>query len=275
MQKLKLIISLKGGNEMNEMLDKFSMDFFSLKGKVAIVTGGNTGLGQAYVVALAKAGADLFVVTYDTAWDETRELVEKEGRKIHFFQADLTDRAKVTACVEECVKVYGKIDILVNNAGTIRRAPLLEYKDSDWEAVININLNSVYYLSQDVAKIMAKQGGGKIINIASMLAFQGGKFVPPYTASKHGVAGITKAFANELAPLNIQTNAIAPGYIKTANTAPIRADEKRNAEILSRIPAERWADPFDLMGAVVFLASKASDYVNGHILAVDGGWLVR
>ena len=260
---------------MNEMLDKFSMDFFSLKGKVAIVTGGNTGLGQAYVVALAKAGADLFVVTYDTAWDETRELVEKEGRKIHFFQADLTDRAKVTACVEECVKVYGKIDILVNNAGTIRRAPLLEYKDSDWEAVININLNSVYYLSQDVAKIMAKQGGGKIINIASMLAFQGGKFVPPYTASKHGVAGITKAFANELAALNIQTNAIAPGYIKTANTAPIRADENRNAEILGRIPAERWADPFDLMGAVVFLASKASDYVNGHILAVDGGWLVR
>ena len=216
---------------MNEMLDKFSMDFFSLKGKVAIVTGGNTGLGQAYVVALAKAGADLFVVTYDTAWDETRELVEKEGRKIHFFQADLTDRAKVTACVEECVKVYGKIDILVNNAGTIRRAPLLEYKDSDWEAVMNINLNAVYYMSQDVAKVMVEQGSGKIINIASMLSFQGGKFVPPYTASKHGVAGITKAFANELACKNIQVNAIAPGYIKTANTAPIRADEKRNAEI--------------------------------------------
>ena len=261
-------------SELN-ILENFNMNFFSLEGKVSVVTGGNTGLGQAYVVALAKAGADLFVVTYDTVWDETRELVEKQGRKVHFFQADLTDRAQVTATVEECVKVYGKIDILVNNAGTIRRAPLLEYKDSDWDAVMAINIDSVYHLSQEAAKIMVNQGSGKIINIASMLSFQGGKFVPPYTASKHAVAGITKAFANELACKNIQINAIAPGYIKTANTAPIRADEKRNAEILSRIPAERWADPFDLMGAVVFLASKASDYVNGHILAVDGGWLVR
>ena len=257
------------------MLNNFNMDFFSLKGKVAIVTEGNTGLGQAYVVALAKAGADLFVVTYDRAWDETRAMVEAEGRKVEFFQADLTDRTQVSKTVEECIKVYGKIDILVNNAGTIRRAPLLEYKDEDWDAVMAINIDSVYHLSQDVAKVMVKQGAGKIINIASMLAFQGGKFVPPYTASKHGVAGITKAFANELAAHNIQINALTPGYIKTANTAPIRADEKRNAEILSRIPAERWADPFDLMGAVVFLASKASDYVNGHILAVDGGWLVR
>lgn len=257
------------------MLNNFSMDFFSLKGKVAIVTGGNTGLGQGYVVALAKAGADLFVATYDNNWDETRALVEAEGKHIHFFQGDLTKKDDREAMIEECTKVYGKIDILVNNAGTIRRAPLLEYKEEDWEAVMNINLNSVYYLSQAAAKIMVKQGGGKIINIASMLSFQGGKFVPPYTASKHGVAGITKAFANELAAYNIQINAIAPGYIKTDNTAPIRADEKRNAEILSRIPANRWADPFDLMGAVVFLASRASDYVNGHILAVDGGWLVR
>uniref|UniRef100_UPI003FF0C315 2-dehydro-3-deoxy-D-gluconate 5-dehydrogenase KduD n=1 Tax=Fusobacterium mortiferum TaxID=850 RepID=UPI003FF0C315 len=257
------------------MLNNFSMDFFSLKGKVAIVTGGNTGLGQAYVVALAKAGADLFVVTYDRTWDETRAMVEAEGRKIEFFQADLTDRAQIDKVISACVETYGKIDILVNNAGTIRRAPLLEYKDEDWKAVMDINLNSVYFLSQAAAKVMVTQGSGKIINIASMLSFQGGKFVPPYTASKHGVAGITKAFANELAAHNIQINAIAPGYIKTANTAPIRADEKRNAEILSRIPADRWADPFDLMGAVVFLASKASDYVNGHILAVDGGWLVR
>ena len=257
------------------MLNSFNMDFFSLKGKVAIVTGGNTGLGQAYVVALAKAGADLFVVTYDRTWDETRAMVEAEGRKIEFFQADLTDRAQIDKVISACVETYGKIDILVNNAGTIRRAPLLEYKDEDWKAVMDINLNSVYFLSQAAAKVMVTQGSGKIINIASMLSFQGGKFVPPYTASKHGVAGITKAFANELAAHNIQINAIAPGYIKTANTAPIRADEKRNAEILSRIPAERWADPFDLMGAVVFLASKASDYINGHILAVDGGWLVR
>lgn len=257
------------------MLNNFNMDFFSLKGKVAIVTGGNTGLGQAYVVALAKAGADLFVVTYDREWEETRKMVEAEGRKVEFFQADLTDKTQIDKVVSTCIEKFGKIDILVNNAGTIRRAPLLEYKDEDWNAVMDINLNSVYFLSQATAKVMVKQGSGKIINIASMLSFQGGKFVPPYTASKHGVAGITKAFANELAAHNIQINAIAPGYIKTANTAPIRADEKRNAEILSRIPADRWADPFDLMGAVVFLASKASDYVNGHILAVDGGWLVR
>ncbi len=260
---------------MSNVLDNFSMNFFRLDGKVAIVTGGNTGLGQAYAVALAKAGADLVIPTYDNNWDETRELIEKEGKKVIFVQGDLTkkeDRAKV---VEAAMNEYGKIDVLINNAGTIRRTPLLEYKEEDWNAVMDINLNAVYFLSQDVARIMEKQGGGKIVNVASMLSFQGGKFVPPYTASKHGVAGITKAFANELACKNIQINAIAPGYIKTANTAPIRADEKRNAEILGRIPAERWADPFDLMGAIVFLSSKASDYVNGHILAVDGGWLVR
>lgn len=256
-------------------LKDFSMDFFSLKGKVAIVTGGNTGLGQGYVVALAKAGADICVVTYDTNWSETKELVEAEGRKVEFIQADLSKREEITKVVNEAVERFGKIDILVNNAGTIRRSPLLEYKDEDWKAVMDINLNAVYYLSQDVAKIMVNNGGGKIINIASMLSFQGGKFVPSYTASKHGVAGLTKAFANELACKNIQVNAIAPGYIETANTAPIRADEKRNAEILSRIPADRWGTPYDLMGAVVFLASKASDYVEGHILAVDGGWLVR
>ena len=260
---------------MSNVLDNFSMNFFRLDGKVAIVTGGNTGLGQAYAVALAKAGADLVIPTYDNDWDETRELIEKEGKKVVFVQGDLTkkeDRAKV---VEAAMNEYGKIDVLINNAGTIRRTPLLEYKEEDWNAVMDINLNAVYFLSQDVARIMEKQGGGKIVNVASMLSFQGGKFVPPYTASKHGVAGITKAFANELACKNIQINAIAPGYIKTANTAPIRSDEKRNAEILGRIPAERWADPFDLMGAIVFLSSKASDYVNGHILAVDGGWLVR
>lgn len=260
---------------MSNGLDNFSMDFFRLDGKVAIVTGGNTGLGQAYAVALAKAGADLVIPTFDNNWDETRELIEKEGKKVLFVQGDLTkkeDRAKV---IDATMKEFGKIDVLINNAGTIRRTPLLEYKEEDWNAVMDINLNAVYFLSQDVAKVMVEQGGGKIVNVASMLSFQGGKFVPPYTASKHGVAGITKAFANELACKNIQINAIAPGYIKTANTAPIRADEKRNAEILGRIPADRWADPFDLMGAIVFLSSKASDYVNGHILAVDGGWLVR
>ena len=260
---------------MTNDLNKFSMDFFNLNGKVAVVTGGNTGLGQAYAVALAKAGADLLIPTFDTNWDETRELIEAEGKKVVFVQGDLTKKEDRTKVLDKALEEFGKIDILINNAGTIRRAPLLEYKEEDWNAVMDINLNAVYFLSQEVAKLMEKQGGGKIINVASMLSFQGGKFVPPYTASKHGVAGITKAFANELACKNIQVNAIAPGYIKTQNTAPIRADEKRNAEILSRIPADRWADPFDLMGSIVFLASKASDYVNGHILAVDGGWLVR
>ncbi|MCE4047482.1 MULTISPECIES: 2-dehydro-3-deoxy-D-gluconate 5-dehydrogenase KduD [Bacillaceae] len=260
---------------MTTQFDQFSLDYFKLDGKVAIVTGGNTGLGQGYAVALAKAGADVFIVTHNDDWDETKELLEKEGRKAVFHKADLTDRAQAKASIEACQEAFGKIDILVNNAGTIRRAPLLEYSEEDWDAVMDINLNAVYFLSQAAAKIMKEQGGGKIINVASMLSFQGGKFVPPYTASKHGVAGITKAFANELAEYNIQINAIAPGYIKTANTAPIRADEKRNAEILSRIPANRWADPADLMGVIVFLASKASDYMNGHILAVDGGWLAR
>lgn len=256
-------------------LTDFSLEFFKLDDKVAIVTGGNTGLGQGYAVALAKAGADLLVSTHGTNWEETRELVEATGRRIEFVQADLTKKEDREKVVERCMEVYGRIDILVNNAGTIRRTPLLEYKDEDWQAVMDINLNALYYLSKDVANIMVKQGSGKIINIASMLSFQGGKFVPPYTASKHGVAGITKAFANELACHNIQTNALAPGYIETANTAPIREDENRNKEILSRIPAEQWGKSSDLMGAVVFLASRASDYVNGHILAVDGGWLVR
>ncbi|PFO09735.1 2-deoxy-D-gluconate 3-dehydrogenase [Bacillus sp. AFS076308] len=260
---------------MTAQLSDFSLDVFSLAGKVAIVTGGNTGLGQGYATAFAKAGADLFIVTYNNDWDETRELIEKEGSRVEFFQADLTNREVLKDVVAACLNAYGKIDILVNNAGTIRRAPLLEYKAEDWDAVMDINLNSVYFLSQEVAKVMVQQKSGKIINIASMLSFQGGKFVPPYTASKHAVAGITKAFANELAQYGVQINAIAPGYVETANTAPIRADEERKEEITARIPAGRWATPADLMGIVVFLASSASDYMNGHILAVDGGWLAR
>lgn len=260
---------------MNNHLLSFSMDYFSLKGKIAIVTGANKGLGQAYAVALAKAGADLFIVSRGDDWNETRILLEETGCRAEFFQADLSDRAAVKQIAAECVSRYGRIDILVNNAGTILRSPLLEFKEQDWDTVMEVNLNSLYLLSQEAAKVMVEQKSGKIINIASMLSFQGGKFVPPYTASKHAVAGLTKAFANELAQHNIQINAIAPGYIATDNTAAIRADEKRNAEILSRIPANRWADPSDLMGTVVFLSSKASDYMNGHILAVDGGWLAR
>lgn len=260
---------------MATQLDDFSLDFFSLKGKVAIVTGGNTGLGQGYAVALAKAGADLFVVAHGTNWDETKELIEKEGRRVEFFQADLTNREKIKELVATCKEIYGRIDVLVNNAGTIRRAPLLEYKEEDWDEVIELNLNAVYLLSQEVADVMVEQKSGKIVNIASMLTFQGGKFIPPYTASKHAVAGLTKSFANELAEHGIQINAIAPGYVETKNTAPIRNDEKRYAEITSRIPAGYWATPADLMGAIVFLSSRASDYMNGHILAVDGGWLAR
>ncbi len=253
----------------------FNMDFFSLKGKVAVVTGANTGIGQALAYGLAEAGADLFIITHNNNWAETRELIEGLGRRVEFFQADLTKNDEIQASIDEAVKQYGKIDILVNNAGTIRRAPLLEYKEEDWRAVMDINLNTVYYLSQIVARLMVEQKSGKIINIASMLSFQGGKFVPPYTASKHGVAGLTKSFANELAEYNVQINAIAPGYIETANTAPIRADESRNKEILSRIPSGRWGQTSDLVGTAVFLSSRASDYINGHILAVDGGWLVR
>jgi len=260
---------------MTIQLNDFSLDFFSLAGKVAIVTGGNTGLGQGYAVALAKAGADLFVVTHNDNWGKTKELIEQEGRRVEFFQADLSNRETIKDVVSTCVNAYGRIDILVNNAGTIRRAPLLEYRAEDWDSVMDINLNAVYFLSQEVAKVMVEQKSGKIINVASMLSFQGGKFVPSYTASKHGVAGLTRAFANELAQYGIQINAIAPGYVETANTAPILEDQVRRKEITARIPAERWATPVDLMGVVVFLASKASDYMNGHILAVDGGWLAR
>ncbi len=255
--------------------ENFNMNFFSLESKVAIVTGGNTGIGLALAYGLAKAGADLFIVTYDNNWSETKNLIEGLGRRVEFFQTDLSKVENIDTVVDECVNRYNKLDILINNAGTIRRAPLLEYKDEDWQAVININLNAVYYLSQRASRFMTKNGGGKILNIASMLSFQGGKFVPSYTASKHGVAGITKSFANELAELNVQVNAIAPGYIETANTEPIRKDAKRNAEILSRIPTGRWGQTSDLVGSAVFLCSDAANYINGHILAVDGGWLVR
>ncbi len=260
---------------MSAGIQDFSLNYFSLKGKTAIITGGNTGLGQAYTVALAAAGADVFVVTHGTNWDDTKALLEGKEGKAQFYQADLMDREQLSNVVPACQKEFGTVDILVNNAGTIRRNPLLEYKDDDWDDVMALNLDAVYFLSQAAAKAMVAQGSGKIINIASMLTFQGGKFIPPYTASKHAVAGLTKSFANELAEHGIQVNAIAPGYFATKNTAPIRADEKRNAEILSRIPAGYWAEPSDLMGTVVYLASRASDYMNGHVLAVDGGWLAR
>ncbi|WP_415650627.1 2-dehydro-3-deoxy-D-gluconate 5-dehydrogenase KduD [Schleiferilactobacillus perolens] len=257
-------------------LDHFKMTQFHLDGKVAIVTGGNTGLGQGYAVALAEAGADIFIPTYGKAeWDNTRRLIEKRGRKVEFMDVNLTEPGISDKIIAEAVEKMGHIDILVNNAGTIRRNPLLESKDKDWDDVIGINLTAVYHMSLSAAKVFAKQKSGKIINIGSMLSFQGGKFIPSYTAAKHGVAGLTKAFASELGAYNIQVNAIAPGYIKTANTAPIRKDPARNQEILDRIPAGHWAEPYELMGISVFLASDASDYINGAIIPVDGGYLVR
>ena len=256
--------------------NKYILEHFGLEGKVAMVTGGNSGIGKTIALGLAKAGADLFIYTHsDRGVKEMEQEVAEIGRKVKFAQGNLDEEKDAMNSVEECINAYGRIDILVNNAGTIHRAPLLEGENDSWKKVIDLNLSSIYYISKVAAKYMKEQKSGKIINIASMLSFQGGKFVPSYTASKHGVAGLTKAFANEMAEMNIQTNAIAPGYIETANTAPIRADENRNKEILSRIPAARWGQTDDLAAAAVFLASKASDYMNGHVMCVDGGWMVR
>ena len=250
-------------------------DLFDLEGKVAIVTGASRGLGQAMAIALAQAGANVVGVGQSNM-TSTKEEVERAGKKFLEIKADLTSTEKVNEIVEKTIENFGRIDILVNNAGTIRREDAIDYTQEDWDAIYNLNLKTVFFLSQRVAKEFIKQkSGGKIINIASMLSFQGGIRVPAYTASKSGIAGITKALANEWAKSNINVNAIAPGYMATDNTKAIREDDKRNLEILERIPAGRWGTPEDLAGAVVFLASKASDYVNGYTLAVDGGWLAR
>jgi 2-deoxy-D-gluconate 3-dehydrogenase len=251
-------------------------DLFSLEGRVALVTGASRGLGQAMALGLAEAGADIAGLDL-LECDDTGEQVQALGRKFHAIQCNLLeaspdDLAKV---VGEVVETLGSIDILVNNAGIIRRAPIFEFSEVDWDEVLQINLKAVFFLSQVAAKKMVALGGGKIINVASMLSFQGGILVPSYTASKSGVAGITKAMANELAAKHVNVNAIAPGYMATDNTAPLRADPVRNQAILERIPAGRWGDPADLKGVVVFLASAASDYMHGVIMPVDGGWLCR
>lgn len=248
---------------------------FSLDGKVSIVTGASRGLGKAMAIALAQSGANIVGVGQSNM-EETRKEIEKAGKKFLEIKADLTSTDKIDEIIEKTIKTYGKIDILVNNAGTIRREDAINYTEKDWDDILNLNLKTLFFLSQKVAKEFLKQEtGGKIINIASMLSYQGGIRVPAYTASKSGVMGITKALANEWAKYGINVNAIAPGYMATDNTKAIREDEKRNKEILERIPAGRWGKPEDLAGAVVFLASSASDYVNGHTLAVDGGWLAR
>jgi 2-deoxy-D-gluconate 3-dehydrogenase len=247
---------------------------FSLAGKTALVTGANTGLGQAIAVALAGAGADIAAAGRTPA-DETAEAVRGVGRRLEFLHVDLRDSKACNGLVADAVRRFGRIDILVNNAGLIRRNDALEFTEDDWDEVLDVNLKSVFFLSTAAARAMLERGAGKIINIASMLSFQGGVRVASYTASKSGLAGLTKLLANEWGARGINVNAIAPGYFVTNNTQALRADAKRNAEILARIPAGRWGEPDDLAGAAVFLASPASDYVHGVILPVDGGWLAR
>ena len=247
---------------------------FDLTGRVAVVTGANTGIGQGLAIALAEAGADVALVGRTPA-EKTAERVRAAGRRAAIVGADLSTIAPVQEVVDQTLSELGGLDILVNNAGIIRRGDALDFSEEDWDAVIDTNLKSVFFLCQAAARQMVSKGRGKIINIASMLSFQGGIRVPSYTASKSGVAGLTKLLANEWAAKGINVNAIAPGYIATNNTAALQADELRNRQIMERIPAGRWGQPSDLAGAVVFLASDASDYVQGHILAIDGGWLAR
>jgi len=254
------------------ILDKFKLD-----GKVALVTGASTGLGAAMATALAEAGAD--VVCHGRRADDavaTCEAISRLGRQTQAVGGDLAEKDIPRELIEQTVAKFGRIDILVNNAGMIRRAPAVDFTEEDWMRVLEVNLSSVFRLSQAAAKKMIeRESGGKIVNIASLLSFQGGITVPAYTASKSGVAGLTKAFANEWAKHSVNVNAIAPGYMVTNNTEALRADETRSRQILERIPAGRWGEAGDLAGAVVFLSSAASDYLQGHVLVVDGGWLAR
>lgn len=247
---------------------------FDLAGKVALVTGANTGIGQAIALALAEAGADVALAARSPA-DETASQIKALGRRTAIIYADLSSIAPVQDLVDRTVAGLGALDILINNAGIIRRADAVDFSEADWDAVIDTNLKSLFFLCQAAGRQMIERGRGKIVNIASMLSFQGGVRVPAYTASKSAVAGLTKALANEWAGRGVNVNAIAPGYIATNNTAALQADETRNRQIQERIPAGRWGAPSDIAGAAVFLASSASDYVHGHILAVDGGWLAR
>ena len=247
---------------------------FSLEGKVALVTGANTGLGQGIAVALAEAGADIAAAGIQ-APTETQAKVEALGRRFVAIEANLITVEPIDRVVKETLDGLGGFDILVNNAGLIRRADAVDFSEKDWDDVMNVNIKSAFFMSQAAGRHFIAQGGGKIINIASMLSFQGGIRVPSYTASKSGIAGITRLLANEWASKGVNINAIAPGYMATDNTAQLRADADRNKSILDRIPAARWGEPSDLGGTAVFLASRASDYVNGAVIPVDGGWLAR
>jgi len=247
---------------------------FDLTGKSAVVTGASTGLGKGMTLALASAGAEILLVDYVSS-DEVAQQVRAMGRRGVTLVVDLMKMESIGAVVTKAITEFGKIDILVNNAGIIRRAPAIDFSEKDWDDVMLLNAKTVFFLSQAAARDMMKRKYGKIINIASLLAFQGGIIVPSYAASKGAVAQITKALANEWAQYGITVNAIAPGYMATNNTKALREDPVRSRAILERIPAGRWGEPEDLQGAVVFLASRASDYVNGHVLVVDGGWLAR
>jgi NAD(P)-dependent dehydrogenase (short-subunit alcohol dehydrogenase family) len=253
----------------------FSLDLFSLAGRNALVTGGNTGLGQAFSLALAKAGADVFAVGLDPDDGMTRQLITGAGRRMEFVRADITQPGVPAAVVRQCVEALGSIDILVNSAGIALLAEVQEFGRDRWDPMVSVNLTAAFELAYEASKIMIGQRSGKIINIASLFSFLGGQRSPAYAATKAGIAGFTKAYCDELAAYNIQVNAIAPGYFKTAITEATRADPDAARRIVEHIPAARWGETADLMGATVFLASRASDYVNGHVLVVDGGYLVR
>jgi len=251
------------------------LDKFSLAGKTAIVTGASRGLGQGMALGLAEAGANVVVVASGSKINETAEQITALGRKSLAIQADLTSIKPIPGIIERTLSAFGKIDILVNCAGIIRRAPAIEFSEKDWDDVINVNQKTLFFMCQAAAQEMKKQGKGKIVNIASLLSFQGGIIVPSYTAAKSAVAGLTKALANEWAQYGINVNAIAPGYMATEMTEALQKSAERAPAILSRIPAGRWGTPEDMKGAAVYLASSASDYVSGTLLTVDGGWMGR
>ncbi|MET8783581.1 SDR family NAD(P)-dependent oxidoreductase [Streptomyces sp. NPDC049097] len=256
-------------------ITEFSRDFFSLDGKNAIVTGGNTGLGQAFSLALAKAGANVFVPALAEDDGETRRLIEAEGRRMEFLKADITAPGVPRQVIQGCVDALGSVDILVNSAGISKLAKVEDFGRAEWDPMVSVNLTAAFELAHEAISHMIPQRSGKIINIASMFSFLGGQWSPAYAATKHGIVGFTKAYCDELAQHNIQVNAIAPGYFATKITEATRSDPETNQRVLDHIPAGRWGEVADLMGATVFLASRASDYVNGHVLAVDGGYLVR
>lgn len=251
------------------------LDSFKLNGKTALVTGGNKGIGKSYATALAEAGADIISVSYEKDFSETEKIVTSLGRKFKGYSSDFSNRASLYEFIKNVKQDVGSIDILINNAGTILRNPIIEHSDEYWDKVIEVNLNAQFILTREIGKGMVERGYGKVVFIASLLSYQGGITVPGYAASKGAIKQLTQSFSNEWAAKGVNINAIAPGYIATDNTAPLRADEKRNKAILERIPQGKWGTPEDLKGTVVFLSSAASDYLNGSVILVDGGWMGR